>query len=81
MVCSGENTPIVNFLKDKKCAILITDRDEKAKMDKLEEALLAHDKESLRQLGKNGLFHIENIYSKEIVTQKYIELCQSLLHL
>ena len=74
LVLSGENTPIINFLKDKRCAKLITEQDFKKKVDKMVEWLSSITKEELRAMGKKGLAEIEAKYTKEKVTDMYVDL-------
>ena len=74
LVLSGENTPIINFLKNKNCAKLITEQDFKKKVDEMVEWLSAITKEELRAMGKNGHAEIEAKYTKEKVTDMYVDL-------
>lgn len=78
LVCSGPDTPIVNFLKDKHCAYLITEREETGKIEALENLLLHADKTKLREMGKNGFAFVRTRYSKEAVTTQYVNLIKSL---
>lgn len=79
LILSGENTPIVNFLKGKGCAKLITEKDFGKKVEEMDAWLrdISHDK--LQEMGKNGLFEIRAKYTKEIVTSQYVDLIDSLL--
>ena len=79
LVLSGENTPIINFLKDKRCAKLITEQDFDKKVDMMAEWLRSVTKEDLARMGKNGLAEIEAKYTKEKVTDLYVDLVDSLL--
>ena len=79
LVMSGENTPIVNFLRDKGCAKLITEQDFDKKVDETVEWLSSISREMLHDMGKNGLGEIKAKYTKEIVTAKYVDLVDSLL--
>lgn len=79
LVSSGENTPIVNFLKDKGCAKLITEKDFDKKVDMMVEWLRSVTKDELAQMGKNGLAEIQAKYTKEKVTDQYVELVNSLI--
>lgn len=79
LVCSGKNTPIINFLKDKNCAFLIEESDSNKKIDKIVALLKSLNKEELNVLGKRGLTHINLNYSKEVVTDMYVALANSLL--
>ena len=79
LVLSGENTPIVNFLKDKGCAKLITEKDFNRKVDEMVEWLHSVTKEELSQMGKKGLAEIQAKYTKEKVTDMYVDLVDNLL--
>lgn len=79
LILSGENTPIVNFLKDKGCAKLITEKDFGKKVDEMVEWLSHVTKEELREMGKRGLAEIEAKYTKEKVTDMYVDLVDSLV--
>lgn len=79
LVSSGENTPIVNFLKDKGCAKLITEKDFNKKVNEMVEWLRNVTKEELSLMGKKGLAEIQAKYTKEKVTDMYVDLVDSLL--
>lgn len=79
LILSGDNTPIVNFLKDKGCAKLITEKGFDKKVDEMVEWLSHVTKEELREMGKRGLAEIEAKYTKEKVTDMYVDLVDSLL--
>ena len=78
LVLSGENTPIVNFLKDKGCAKLITEQDFDKKVDEMVAWLGSVTKDDLAQMGKHGLHVIEEQYTKEKVTDMYVDLIDTL---
>ncbi len=78
LVCSGEGTPIVNFLKDHNCARLVTDRSLENKVEEIYSWLKSVTKEELNTLGQNGVSVIRSQYAKNIVTQKYVDLVKSL---
>ena len=78
LVCSGENTPIVNFLKPIGCAKLITDHDLDRKTDEMTQWLAGMTREKLREMGAKGEAVVKAEYAKEIVTNKYVELVNSL---
>lgn len=80
LVLSGENTPIVNFLKDKGCAKLITEKNFDKKVENMVEWLKGVTKEQLREMGKKGLAEIKAKYTKEKVTDMYVDLVDSLLN-
>lgn len=79
LVLSGENTPIINFLKDKGCAKLVTEKDPVKKVEEMSEWLHNVTKEELREMGKRGLKTIQEKYTKEKVTNKYAELVKELI--
>ena len=79
LILSGENTPIVNFLKDKGCAKLITEPDFGKKVGEMETWLRGVTKEELQKMGKNGLAEIQAKYTKEKVTDMYANLVDELV--
>ena len=79
LVLSGENTPIVNLLKDKGCAKLITEKDFDKKVDEMVEWLHTVTKDELSQMGKKGLAEIKAKYTKEKVTDMYVDLVDSII--
>ena len=79
MVCSGENTPIINFLRPVDCAKLVTSHDLERKTDEMAQWLCTITREQLHEMGKKGEKVIHENYTKEIVTKKYVELVDSLL--
>lgn len=79
LVLSSENTPIINFLKDKGCAKLITEQGFDKKVEEMEKWLRSVTKEDLKQMGKNGLAEIQAKYTKEKVTDLYVDLVDSLV--
>lgn len=78
LVCSPDNTPIVNFLEDIDCAKIITAEDVNTKADKICEWLDSVSSGVLNAMGHNGLAEIENKYSKDIVTKQYCDLISQL---
>lgn len=78
LVLSGENTPIVNFLKDKGCAKLITEQDFGKKVDEMVAWLQSVTREELKEMGRKGLAEIQAKYTKEKVTDMYVELVDTL---
>ncbi len=82
LVISGENTPISNFLKPVQCAYMINEKEIEDQCSKIEEIIqrLLNDKSELLNLGQNGFIHIENTYSKNIVTKKYVDLANKILN-
>lgn len=79
LIMSGENTPIINFLKGKNCAKLITVKDFDKKVNEVVDWLKSVTKEDLAQMGKNGLAEIQAKYTKEKVTDMYVDLVDNLL--
>lgn len=79
LILSGENTPIVNFLKDKGCAKLITEKDFEKKVNEMVTWLREITKDELKEMGKNGLAEIQAKYTKEIVTGMYADLVKELI--
>lgn len=79
LVCSGENTPIVNFLKPVGCAKLVTNHDLEKKTDEMAQWLSCMTREDLRKMGEKGCDEITQKYTKEIVTKEYVDLVNSLL--
>lgn len=79
LILSGENTPIVNFLKDKNCAVIVTEKDFDKKVEMMVEWLKTVTKEELEQMGKNGLAEIQEKYTKGKVTDMYVNLVKDLI--
>lgn len=79
LVCSGDNTPIVNFLKPVGCAKLVTDHDLERKTDEMAKWLSTITRADLRQMGVKGESVINQSYTKEKVTRQYVELFDSIL--
>lgn len=79
IVCSGENTPIHNFLKYNNCSYLIADNDEQVKVEKIVNILKSINKEELDVKGQLGLKEIERSYSKNVVTDEYVKLVENKL--
>ncbi len=79
LILSGDNTPVVNFLKDKGCAKLITEQDFDNKVEEMVTWLKGVTKDELMEMGKNGLAEIRAKYTKEIVTGMYADLVKELI--
>ena len=79
IVCSGENTPIINFLNNKDCAFLITERDLQTKVKTMVDILRNTSLAEIERMGNNGYANIANNYSKGKVTGKYVNLVNELL--
>ncbi len=78
MVCSGDGTPIVNFLEGKGCALLDTEKEQTAKVEKMHRWLKAQTPSTLHEAGERGFEVIEKEYSKDIVTGQYLRLIENL---
>lgn len=78
LVCSGMGTPIINFLQKCNCAKLVTEEKYEKKIDEMVEWLSTISTKELSFLGENGMKVIEELYSKDVVTKKYVELVDSL---
>lgn len=74
IVCSGPKTPIIEFLNDKDCAILVQERDFEKRSEALAKQLLSVDDVKLDKMGINGLKEVEKAYTKEKVTGAYVSL-------
>lgn len=79
LVCSPENTPIVDFLTGTGCAQLVTLTDPAAKAQAIARWLETVSADRLTQMGKAGRRLIDRHYSKEIVTRRYCDLLRSLI--
>ena len=79
LVCSGEGTPIVNFLKPIGCAKLVTEHDLELKTDIMAEWLGSITRDELHEMGAKGASVIMESYTKEKVTKEYVNLIDSLL--
>ena len=79
LVLSGENTPIINFLKDKGCAKLITEQDFDKRVGEMDAWLRSITESKLREMGAKGLAEIQTKYTKEKVTDMYVDLVDSLV--
>jgi glycosyltransferase involved in cell wall biosynthesis len=80
LVCSGTKTPIVNFLSGKKCAFLVEKKIIKEKVDAMVHIIRSISKEELIEMGNSGLNDINENYSKEIVTNRYLNLVETIIH-
>ncbi|MEL5892656.1 glycosyltransferase family 4 protein [Bacteroides sp. GD17] len=78
LVCSGKDTPIVNFLQEYNCAKLITEKDIAEKVGEMVNWLNEVSKDELVSLGRNGVNVIERLYAKDVVTKQYVDLVKSL---
>ena len=80
LVCSGNDTPIVNFLRPIGCAKLVTSHDLEYKTDEMAKWLSSITREELRDMGSKGESVIQQTYTKEKVSKEYVDLIDSLLH-
>ena len=78
IVCSPENTPIVNFLSGIGCAKIFTEVSPQEKAEHISKWLECVTREELIQMGDRGMKLIADNYSKEVVTQKYVNLIDSI---
>jgi len=79
LVSSGVNSPIIGFLSDKSCAMLVVEKNVQKKVDEIADKLRNADEKNLSEMGRNGYNHVLLNYTKEHVTSQYIELVNSLL--
>lgn len=79
LVCSGANTPIVNFLNPIGCAKIVTDHNLEKKTDEMAKWLSTVTREKLREMGAKGENTIKAQYTKDIVTKQYVDLIDSLI--
>ncbi len=78
LVCSPDNTPIVNFLKNIGCAKIITAEDVNSKAAEICKWLDSVKPKQLKEMGVKGLAEIKDKYSKDIVTKQYCNLISQL---
>ena len=78
LICSGAETPIVNFLSNCNCAKIVTEKDFDKKIECMREWLASVSKDKLKLMGLIGLDVINSNYTKEIVTNKYVEIINKL---
>lgn len=84
LVSSGESTPIVNFLAGHSFARLETDPDIEARLASMESLLRSlfsgegSPRKLLRDMGRGAREIIEQDYSRQAVTAKYIKLMEEL---
>ena len=69
----------MNFLRPVGCAKLVTNHDLDSKTDEMAKWLQGITREKLREMGRSGEDVIKTGYTKEIVTQKYVKLVDSIL--
>lgn len=78
LVCSGKDTSIINFLQEHGCAKLITEKSLEKKVGEMVDWLNSVSRSELALLGRNGVEVIKRLYSKDVVTQKYVDLVEAL---
>lgn len=78
LVCSGKNTPVVNFLENKKCSFIVTEKEQRKKVEELVSLIKTINKENLKEMGNCGYNVVKDNYSKEVVTLKYVEIIKSI---
>lgn len=76
IVLSGVHSPLYKFLENKDCAFLITE-DKSTNLVKTIK-LLMNDKALIREKGDNANKEVKEKYTKQIVTDQYLELIKSL---
>ena len=76
IVITGDKTPLYNFLKDKNCAVLISDNRNLNFTNSIRK--LVNNKELGEEMGINGYNEIIKNYSKKVVVSKYANLLNSL---
>ena len=79
IVCSGEGTPIINFLSKHKCAKLITNQDSNIKTEIIVDYLKSVTKAELEEMGNVGYEAVKTLYSKEVVANQYVSLTNALI--
>lgn len=79
LVCSGKESPIVNFLNKQNCSKIITTTIFQDKVTELVNFLKSTTKDELKEMGENGLHQINEKYSQEVVVGKYISLIEGLI--
>lgn len=79
LICSGENTPIVNLLNPIGCAKIVNNHNIENKTDEICRWLSTVTKEKLHDMGAKGKKIIMEHYTKEIVTKQYVDLIDTLL--
>lgn len=78
LVCSPENSPIVNFLSEIECAKIITSTKATEKATEIAKWLSDISNDELNKMGKRGFTEICKKYSKDIVTKQYCDLISEL---
>lgn len=79
LVCSGEGSPIVNFLSKQSCSKIITAISLQDKVNQMVTFLKSSTKDDFENMGDKGRSLVKSSYSKEIVVKKYIDLIDGLI--
>jgi glycosyltransferase involved in cell wall biosynthesis len=79
LISSGKASPIVNFLRDKNCSFIVDNFSMNEREDSIVDFVRTIDKATLVKMGFNGLKTIHESYTKEIVTQQYINLINNVI--
>uniref|UniRef100_UPI003F6900A0 hypothetical protein n=1 Tax=Pedobacter panaciterrae TaxID=363849 RepID=UPI003F6900A0 len=81
LVISGKHTPIHNFLTRTNCAFLIDSETLDEKCERIVDILknVSINRSDLERMGADGFELIEKQYSKNAVTQQYVDLADQLL--
>ncbi|MCT1523541.1 glycosyltransferase family 4 protein [Sphingobacterium hotanense] len=79
IVCSGVNTPITNFLEPIGCAEIISENDFEKKVKRIVDFVDCASEETLQVMGEKGYRAIQLNYTKEKVTNRYVNLINNLL--
>ena len=81
LIISGKNTPLNNFLTNTSSSFIVETKIYSEKINEVLKVinLTLSNKKLLQEMGANGLAIISKDYSKEVVTQKYLQLINKLL--
>lgn len=79
IVASGKNTPIYNFLDGVNCALLVDNIPLNDKVEQMASFIINTTDEELRQMGQNGYEVIQQNYTSEIVSKRYVEVADGVL--
>lgn len=79
LISSGENTPIVNFLKDFECAKIVTQANLSERITEMTQFISETSSKELVEMGRKGIKEIANNYSKDISTGRYFKLINELV--
>ena len=81
LIISGKNTPLNNFLTNTSSSFIVETKVYSEKINEILKVinLTLSNKKLLQEMGAIGLDIISKDYSKEVVTQKYLQLINKLL--